>query len=327
MDIDEFLDNELKNEDKAIIEIKQEEKKVATEQETIDKKFMEIKGYIESKSFSKAENVFEEINKEYEDFEKRQKLEKEFVFNELMGINNELIENLSSIKQDLGKKITIIKNLIQKAYNYIQMNNIRMANELYSQIREMYRQLPDAFNENKLLLENEILLLYIKLMDALTKQNHIIMTKEINKINSLINSARFSVDIGKKKDAIGKYNKVISLYKELPKGFLYEKAITYKKILELYKQIVESDKDYAPNTPNNADEQKNSQEAAGIEADSKQDNSAFAADNIRAIENISPEKPAISNANKVEISQPQPKKKKKGIFSIFYKNQQAGSSK
>jgi len=56
-------------------------------------------------------------------------------------------------------------------------------------------------------------------------------------IKNLLTFAFQNVQKGDLAEALQLYHKINSLYEELPKGFLYEKAIIYEQILKLFKQV------------------------------------------------------------------------------------------
>ena len=89
-----------------------------------------------------------------------------------MEINKELLEHLDKARVELEQKTMIISDLLMKARQYMQQGNTDKANQLYLQVREIFKQIPDAFGERKMLLENQILTFYSQLVNEFNKRNN-----------------------------------------------------------------------------------------------------------------------------------------------------------
>lgn len=151
-----------------------------------------------------------------------------------MEINKELLEHLDKARVELEQKTMIISDLLMKARQYMQQGNTDKANQLYLQVREIFKQIPDAFGERKMLLENQILTFYSQLVNEFNKRNYGRLLQKREEILRHVEIATNYVNLGNIEEAKKEYHLINKLYNELPEGFLYEKAVLYKRILALY---------------------------------------------------------------------------------------------
>lgn len=229
MDIDEFLEAESKLEEAE-----------QADNQSIDEQLKKIRDYIKESKFDKAEEAYNALKQKFKDLIKKQEEERKRISNELSSINTELVNRLNKEKSTVDKQATAILDLIKKANEYVDKQDFSQANKLYVEIRGMYKQLPDAFAEKKIYIENQILAFYSRLVQEFNKHSSQNLTNKSDEIHKLVDDAMKEVQQGKRESARQKAQKAQDLYSKLPHGFLYEKSLLYDKILKL-SQFVEID--------------------------------------------------------------------------------------
>ena len=161
MDIDEFLEKETKNikdvGPKAKILDTYMTKDINYQNKNIIIEINNIKSLMKENKFGEAGRLYFTVRKKYADLMRQQLEEKHQIYLELSKINQELITFLNQQRLDLDKKSTMIKQLISQGRKHLENDELKVANQVYLQIREMFRQLPDSFPEKKLIIENEVL--------------------------------------------------------------------------------------------------------------------------------------------------------------------------
>jgi tetratricopeptide (TPR) repeat protein len=214
MDIDEFLDKEIKARKEEV-----EEKPIAN-QDTKEEKdaiehYFELWSKISETKFKWDSNLYEELDKE----------------------GNKVKEKLSRLSQAMERKKNAIKRLIGKALNELENKNYGAATKLYSEISDMRKSFPDFLLEQKKELNREILLLYEKLHDQIDSKFINDLKDSIAKIDALITDSYSSFDSGDVDKAKVFYEKALGLYKDLPNGFLSRKIELGIRLLALYKDL------------------------------------------------------------------------------------------
>ena len=232
MDIDEFLSTEAEKSEQ--MSGKGHKEDFYTDRsifEQIDK----IKDLIKQKDFKEAERVYYVVKESYANLAHQQEQERSKMHREITIINKQLMDNLATLKSEVDKQSEIILQLLTKAKEYMVQRDLKKANSLYIEIRQIFKVLPDAFAEKKMALENEILTFYGNLVNEFNKEAYKHLREKELGINKHINAALQYVKQGKIEPAKKEYTIINQLYTELPDGFLYEKTMIYKKILELFK--------------------------------------------------------------------------------------------
>jgi len=228
MDIDDFLDNEGSQSD-----AKPKSTKKQTPLELIEK----IKVQMSKQKFEEAERTYMEAKEKYNQLVQTHLSEQNKIFAALEAINKAMVHALHGQKEETAKKIDVIQQLIPKVKNHLKNNALEQAEELYKQVEVLFKSLPELLSEKKLLLEKEIATLH---MDIINK-NNLLHSKKFHEMFQVIRnklSIGFqSVKEGKKEDAVTLYQQINKSYEELPKGFLYEKALLYEQILKLFKAV------------------------------------------------------------------------------------------
>jgi len=244
MDVDEFLDREIKElaEDtgnKAKTEIKSLELEHPDITDEIQKYFNKddysnkIKLALEKKDFNSAERLFYEFwEKLGENVEWDPK-----IHDNLTKIGNEIKNALNNLDSEVSKKKSLSSNLISMAKENILHGNYKAALSQYSELMELHNEMPSFLFEEKRTMHNEILKLYMELKE---KIDFVFLNKfnaSLNQIRQLVESVKLglkNMDLDNSKKT---YLEMLKIYTNLPAGFLYEKISIANEILELYKEI------------------------------------------------------------------------------------------
>ncbi len=238
MDIDEFLETEAETPEggrKALVE-KQSAEFITGR--SIEDQINKIRDLIQQKRFKEAEKVYYVVKEHYATLARKQQEERRMLHRQLTQINKELLEHLDSAKADMEQKAIIISDLLVKARQYMQQGNIDKANQLYFEVRRIFGQMPDAFVERKMVLENQILAFYSQLVNEFNRKKYDELLRKRDEILRHIEIATNNIRLGNVEAAGKEYQLINKLYNELPEGFLYEKTLLYKRILVLY-QVME----------------------------------------------------------------------------------------
>lgn len=239
MDIDEFLETEAEAPEggrKALVE------KQAAEFITgrsIEDQINKIRELMQQKQFKEAEKIYYLVKEHYATLARRQQEERRMLHRQLTQINKELLEHLDSAKTDMEQKAMIISDLLVKARQYMQQGNIDKANQLYFEVRRIFGQMPDAFAERKMVLDNQILAFYSQLVNEFNRKKYDELLRKRDEILRHIEIAANNIRLGNVEAAGKEYQLINKLYNELPEGFLYEKTLLYKRILALYQGMEE----------------------------------------------------------------------------------------
>lgn len=246
MDIDEFLESEGSGEGKpGRKELVEKQAAEFISDSSLEVMLAKIRELMQARKYKDAEKIYFTVKEQYALLAKRQEEARRHVHRELMAINKELLEHLNKAKEEMGQKALIINDLLIKARQYMQKGDTEKANQLYTQVREIFKQIPDAFSEQKMLMENQILSFYSQLVNEFNKKNYGKLLEKRDEIMRHVEAATNDIRFNKIDHAKKEYAEINKLYNELPEGFLYEKTIIYKRILGLYQFIEEGTQEEA----------------------------------------------------------------------------------
>ncbi len=240
MDIDEFLETESSDDGKSgRKDLVQKQAAEFISDASLDSQLAKIRELMQAKKYKDAEKIYFAVKEQYSLLAKRQEEGRKRIHRELMAINKELLEHLNIAKNDMDQKILIINDLLAKARQYMQQGNIDKANQLYIELRAIFKNIPDAFAEQKMLVENQILSFYSQLTNEFNKKNYGKLLEKRDEIVRHTEIATNDVHLNNIDHAKKEYAEINKLYNELPDGFLYEKTLIYKRVLALYQLIEE----------------------------------------------------------------------------------------
>lgn len=217
------------------------------------------------KDFKKKAIKISEISKQIElmiqkdDYSSSLKLLREanFIFDSLpegfLKYKSQIETNLLTIskkvsileKEHSTKKFNLIKSKIEKLFlkmqNYIEHKEYDLAEETYKEIVSLYNEFPTGFLKEKTDIKKNILESYRQIMlnsDSVSLND----VKEEVKVKydsllKLLMSVHESIE-EKDFDLIeNKYNHIVSLYNDLPIGFIQQRISIRHEILKIYDEV------------------------------------------------------------------------------------------
>lgn len=237
MDIDEFLDRELSElglpaENKAaetgieFTEIKEDSELAAL--------FENIKSHLRKGNVDSAEQLYVRLWNIL--IEQRLKWNKD-LYEQLLELSRQFSTVLKSAYDEVKSKEDRVYELIEKARAAIKDGKKYQAFKIYSEVEEVNNSIPNAFFEEKKVVQEHITVFYEELRN--TTDNELIkrVTALIQEINRLIDKINIAIRAKDMTNAISNYNKCIELYNQVPEGFLMYKNSAGMRILEIYKAL------------------------------------------------------------------------------------------
>jgi hypothetical protein len=227
MEIDDFLD----------IEITKLGTKAISNTKKNDELFDELdvlKQLVVNKDFFSALSNLFNLKHKYHDLTKKQLNENRFIFNELIKINLDLISKIESIKSVSYNKINAVQNLIMDAQIKLNNGNINDANKIYLQTKELIKDIPDIFIEEKKALNNQLTAFFVSFSVQMQKKSELIFIDKKKYLIEVINKSYDYIKTGNK-FPLSTYEHINQLFNELPEGHLYDKAVLYNDILKLFR--------------------------------------------------------------------------------------------
>jgi len=246
MDIDEFLNQETKEGERKESasgqsppspEAPQGSEKRAQHPGDLASEITEIRNLLGQKRFEEAYSRYLQAKERFAELTKKQHEEQKRIYNELEEINRQMVEGLTNLKQETSRKIEVIRQLIAKADEHQENNRMDAANQLFEQIEALFGSLQEVLPDEKLRLEHEIASLHVKLASRRNMAASADFRSKFNTIGSMVQYAFENIRQGDIDKAVQLYQRINSMYGELPKGFLYEKAVLYQKILKLFNEV------------------------------------------------------------------------------------------
>ncbi len=198
---------------------------------------IEIHKLLEAKGFEEGYARYVKAKENFAELTRRQHQEQNRIYNELEDINRKMVEGLNNLKLETSKKIEVIRQLIARANDHQENNRVDNANQLFEQIVELFKSLQDILPDEKLRLEHEIASLHVRLASRKNMAANADFRGKFNTISSMVAYALKSINDGDVDKAVQLYQRINSMYGELPDGFLYEKAVLYQKILKLFNEV------------------------------------------------------------------------------------------
>lgn len=231
MDIDDFLDKTEKKDGTPKKETEGEESLGPLE--LIEK----IRILMAEKKFEEAERKYVTAKERFAELTRKQFEEQAKIFNALEELNREMVSALQGQKDEAGKKMEVISELVARVRNHLSRDELKEAVDLYNQIDALFRSLPDIVHEKKLGLEQEIAKLHVDIVSRTNVNQSKEFHQKFHNIRNLLSMAFEHANRGSRADAVAIYNRINQEYESLPKGFLYEKALLYEQILKLFRAV------------------------------------------------------------------------------------------
>jgi len=236
MDIDSFLDNESKDAPESKKEDTKEESQIDGF-EDLDSEISAIKSLMLESKFEEAEKKYLIVKEQYAKISKKFIAEQNRIYAELESINANMVTGLSQLKEESKKKVQIIRELMQKAQQRLINNELSIANQLYAEIEQQFKLLPEVIASEKISLEQELVKLHVELSNKTNIAAGEDFNVKFSNIRNLLTFALENVNRGNITEAAQLYQKINETYEQLPRGFLIEKAMLYQQILKLFKEV------------------------------------------------------------------------------------------
>ncbi len=238
MDIDEFLENETsKLGGKARIISKSDtgsDRRKKNQDSNIFSNIAQLKQHLKN-DVTVAISEFDYLKNRYADMTKKQFSQNRFIFNELLSANNEIIKKIESMRSDTQKKIMMIDRLLRDAQMKLDSGEVTTANKLYIEIKEIIKQIPDIFLEEKQDISNRVTLFSVSLSTKLQEESSRLFAVKKNELENAIREAYDYMSLHDGQIHKGTYERVNSLFMSLPEGHVYEKALLYNDTLKLFR--------------------------------------------------------------------------------------------
>jgi hypothetical protein len=237
MDIDDFLDKE--NQQKKVPEQNLEKGSASSAgiQGQIKAEIETIRRFFQEKKFEEAERKYVEAKELYVELTRQQSEEQNHIYTQLEAVNNEMLQGLHKLRHETEQKVEVLQNLIAKANLLTKNNDFKGAAQVYEEIDTFFKSLSDVIPEKKIMLEHQIAALHVTLINKSNMAADAIFRQKYQQTHDLLVKAFDSLKQHNYAEAISLYNQINSLYEEMPKGFLYEKAVLYQQILKLFKLV------------------------------------------------------------------------------------------
>jgi hypothetical protein len=174
-------------------------------------------------------------------------------YTEKLGMTEKILSTYKVVaakrNQELTKQMRqkggAVELLLDKVTKMIAEGKIDEALSSYEQIRTIYSTMPNGFLEEKILLQEKMLSVYRDLIVNKKSSTMNKVAEGTQKINGLLEQVNHY--LGKKdfEGAMKTYKEVREIYIHLPSGFIKYEFTLQNKILDAYKKLVASEKDFA----------------------------------------------------------------------------------
>jgi hypothetical protein len=216
MDIDEFLDRELKETakgDNTPIEGTESDPKINDNGRI--KGYITLLGRISSSKLKWDSKLYSETKKSEEN----------------------LRQDIDKLYSEVSKTKRSIKHMVGQALDKINNKEYDSATRIFSDISKIRDTIPDAFLEERKELNREIFLLHQKLHDAIDKKFINDLNLSLENLSNLIKNCNLSMDAGDIAKAKLLYSKSQEEFAKLPGGFLSKKVEVGNSLTQLYKHL------------------------------------------------------------------------------------------
>lgn len=234
MDIDEFLDRELS--DLGLQTDISEKKEPSSEliQSESSPLFDSIRNNLGKGDIEQAEQAYLQLWHILS--QQKLKWNKE-LYDQLNALGRQFAGILNQAYADVKRKSEHINELIGRAKAALQQGRKEAPFKTYSEIQEIFNSIPNAFFEEKRLIEAQVADFYRELKgttdNELLKRIYALIAEMGQLIDRINNALRASDMI----NATVNYNKCIELYNQVPEGFLRHKNSIGMRLIEIYRSL------------------------------------------------------------------------------------------
>ena len=238
MDIEEFLDRELSELDLGIDKPKTPETNEQSMQfgENFEPSalFDNIKVNLSKGNIEEAEQPYAQLW----DILLQQKLKwNNEIYGQLLILSRQFLSLLNRANDDIKKKADYIYDLIKKARTALREGKKDVPFKIYSEIIEINSAIPNAFFEEKKVIQEQITIFYEELKSATDNELIKRVSSLVQETNQMVDRINLSIRSNDYANAIANYNKCLGLYIQMPEGFLRHKTSLGIRLLEIYKSL------------------------------------------------------------------------------------------
>jgi hypothetical protein len=230
MDIDEFLEKEIGK--------SPSKRKVPLSPQQFSG---EVATLITSIQYLLTNRQFDQIEETYDSLWKKIAENKfgwdQALHQEITSVHEQLNKELGSVVQDFYKKVQLIQSLMENARTFLEKNQPEAALKVYNEVSAMVKELPTIMFEHKKTIERDVLRLYRDIhekLGAASLQKVHMLSKQISAQASRLRPYLLSGNIPL---ATEHYLRLLSLYAEIPQGFLPLKVAMGKELIEMYRSL------------------------------------------------------------------------------------------
>ena len=159
------------------------------------------------------------------------------LYGELTILGRQFSGILSQAYADVKRKSEHIMELVSRAKAALQQGRKEAPFKLYSEIQEIFNSIPNAFFEEKRLIESQIADFYRELKG--TTDNELLkrIYGLVTEMNQLIDKINLAIRSNDMINATVNYNRCIELYNQVPEGFLRHKNSIGMRLIEIYRSL------------------------------------------------------------------------------------------
>lgn len=234
MDIDEFLDRELSDLGLQTDNAERQQANLPEFQETGSPLFDNIMASLGKGDMEQAEQSYLQLWHILS--QQKLKWNKE-LYGQLTILSRQFSIFLTQAYSDAKRKSEHISELISRAKVALQQGRKDAPFRLYSEIQETFSSIPNAFFEEKKVIEAQISDFYRELKS--TTDNELLkrVSGLINEISQLVDRINLAIRAKDMINATVNYNKCIELYNQVPEGFLRHKNSLGIRLLDIYRSM------------------------------------------------------------------------------------------
>ena len=193
-----------------------------------------IKSLLENKQFDQVEDAYDSLWKKVANgnyaWDKG-------LHEELLAINDQIGKVIGGLYGEFTKKSQLIRQMAAQAQSYLLAKQPEEALKIYNELSAHLESLPTLLYQEKKALEREILRLYRDIHEAqgaLASQKAAMlsrtMSEQIGRLRPYLLSGNIPL-------AMDHYSRLLSLYAQLPSGFLPLKASMGREMTQMYKLL------------------------------------------------------------------------------------------
>ncbi len=159
------------------------------------------------------------------------------IHQELIAINAQLEREMALLYRDFGKKAQVVQQMLSQSKSFLDARETDSALKLFDEASSLVDELPSILFSEKKAMEREMLRIQRDIHEAkgrdaqekaavLSKQ----IAEQISRLRPFLRSGNIPL-------ASGHYSRLLSLYSQIPQGFLSLKVSMGKELAEVYKTL------------------------------------------------------------------------------------------